>query len=45
MAELSLWTRLLEAPVEDMLPTAYVEAPKTKIFFWELFLSVPFFLC
>jgi hypothetical protein len=45
MAELSLWTRLLEAPVEDMLPMAYVEAPKTKISFCELFLLVPFFLC
>ena len=37
MAESSLWTCLLEAPVEDMLPMAYVEAPKTKFLFASYF--------
>jgi hypothetical protein len=42
MAESSLWTCLLEASIEDMLPTAYIDAPKTKFYFHESFLSVPF---
>ena len=44
MAELSLWTCLLEAPVEDMLPMAYVEAPKTKNFFLGVISLGPIFL-
>jgi hypothetical protein len=42
MAESSLWTRLLEASTEDMLPTAYIDAPKRKFYFCKLYLLVPF---
>ncbi len=38
VAESSLWTHFLEAFVEDMLTTAYVDA-------YKLFLAVPFFAC
>jgi hypothetical protein len=44
MAELSLWTRFLEASVEDMLPMAYVDACTTKFYFCEFFLPVPIFV-
>ncbi len=43
MVESSLWTHFSEAPVEDKLPTAYVDAPTTKFYFRELFLAVPIF--
>jgi hypothetical protein len=43
VAELSLWTRSLEAFVEDMLPTAYVDACTTKFYFCEFFLAAPIF--
>jgi hypothetical protein len=43
MAELSLWTHSLEASVEDMLPTAYVDACTTKFYFHEFFLAAPIF--
>ena len=45
MAESSLWTRLLEASIEDMLPTAYVDAPKTKFLFLRVISLGPIFLC
>jgi hypothetical protein len=38
-----LWTHFLEAFVEDMLPTAYVDARTTKFYIHELFLAVPIF--
>jgi hypothetical protein len=41
MVKSFLWTRLLVAPSEGMLPTAYVDARTTKIYFRELFLAVP----
>ncbi len=43
MAESSLWTCFLEASVEDMLPTAYVDAHTTKFYFREFFLVAPIF--
>jgi hypothetical protein len=43
VAESSLWSRFLEASLEDMLPTFYVDACTTKFYFQELFLVVPFF--
>jgi hypothetical protein len=43
VAESSLWTHCLEASVEDMLLTAYIEARTTKFYFCKLFLVVPFF--
>jgi hypothetical protein len=43
VAELSLWTRFLEASVEDMHPTAYLDACTTKFYFREFFLLVPMF--
>jgi hypothetical protein len=43
MAESSLWTHFLKAPVEDMLPMAYVDACTIKIYFCKLFLTVPIF--
>ncbi len=42
-AELSLWTRFLEASVEDMLPMEYIDARTTKFYFCELFFVVPIF--
>ncbi len=45
MAESSLWTRFLVVSVEDMLPTAYVDARTTKFCFRDLFLAVPFLAC
>ncbi len=41
VAESSLWTLFLEASVEDMLPTAYVDAHTTTFYFFKLFLVVP----
>jgi hypothetical protein len=41
MTELSLWTCFLEASIEDMLPTVYVDACTMKFYFCELFLAVP----
>jgi hypothetical protein len=43
VAESSLWTCFLEASVEDMLLTAYVDARTTKIYFCEFFLAAPIF--
>jgi hypothetical protein len=43
MAELSLRTHFLEASVEDMLPTVYVDAHTMKFDFCEFFLVVPIF--
>jgi hypothetical protein len=43
MAESSLWTCFLEASVEDMPPTAYIDAGTTKFYFCKLFLVVPIF--
>jgi hypothetical protein len=43
VAELSLWTRSLEASVEDMLPMAYVDARTTKFYFCKFFLAAPIF--
>ncbi len=40
---MSLWTRSLEASVEDMLPTAYVDAHATKFYFCKFFLAAPIF--
>jgi hypothetical protein len=42
MAESSLWTLFLEASVEDMFLTAYVDA-RTTDFFPEFFLAAPIF--
>jgi hypothetical protein len=41
VAELSLWTRIVEASVEDMLLTAHVDACTTKFYFFELFCMDP----
>ncbi len=41
MAELSLWTRFLEASVKDMLPMVYLDA--RTIYFREFFLAAPIF--
>ncbi len=43
MVESSLWTRFLEASVEDMLPTAYADARTTKFYSCEFFLVAPIF--
>jgi hypothetical protein len=43
MGELSLWTRFLEASIEDMLPTAYLDARTMKFYFYEFFLAAPIF--
>jgi hypothetical protein len=43
MAELSIWTRFLEASVEDVLLTLYIDAHTEKFYFCELFLVVPIF--
>jgi hypothetical protein len=43
MAKSSLWTWFLEASVEEMLPTAYVDARTTKWYFCEFFLAVIFY--
>jgi hypothetical protein len=43
MAVLSLWTRFLGASVEDMLPTAYVDAHKSNFYFRGFFLVAPIF--
>ncbi len=43
MAESSLWPHFLEASVEGMLPTAYVEARTTKFYFCKFFTAVPIF--
>jgi hypothetical protein len=43
VVELSLWTRFLEASVEDMLPMAYVDARTTKLYFHEIFPMAPIF--
>jgi hypothetical protein len=43
MAESSLWTHFLEASVEDMLLTAYVDARTTKFYFLKFFLAAPIF--
>jgi hypothetical protein len=40
---LSLWTHFLEASVEDMLLTAYVDACTTKFYFYDFFLAAPIF--
>jgi hypothetical protein len=32
IAKLSLWTRFLEASIEDMLLMAYIDARTTKLF-------------
>ena len=40
---MSLWTCFLKASVEDMLPTAYVDACTTKLLFFKFFLTVPIF--
>jgi hypothetical protein len=42
-SESSLWTGFLEASVEDMLPTAYVDAGTTKFYFCKFFLAAPIF--
>ncbi len=41
MAELYLLTCFLEVSVENVLPTAYVDACTTKFYFCKLFLAVP----
>jgi hypothetical protein len=41
IAESSLWTRFLEAFVEDMLLMAYVDAHTTKFNFRKFFLAAP----
>ncbi len=43
VAELSLWTCSLEVSIEDMLPTAYVDACTTKFYFCKFFLVAPIF--
>jgi hypothetical protein len=43
MAESSFWTCFLEASVEDMLPTLYIDAGITKFYFCKLFLAIPIF--
>jgi hypothetical protein len=44
LAESSLWTCFLEASIEDMLWTAYVDTGTTKFYLCELFLAVPIFV-
>ena len=41
--ESSLWTHFLEASVEDMLPTAYVDPCTKKFYFRKFFLAAPIF--
>ena len=45
MAKSSLWSSFLEGSVEDMLPTAYVDAQTTKFYFCKFFLAAPIFAC
>jgi hypothetical protein len=37
VAKSSLWTCFVEASIEDMLPTAYVDACTTKFYFRKFF--------
>ncbi len=43
IAESSLWTCFLEASIDDMLPTACVDACTAKFNLREFFLAVPIF--
>ncbi len=43
VAESSLWTRFLEASIEDMLSMAYVDARTTKFYFRKFFLAASIF--